>query len=336
MLRKRIKVWILIVLVLCAMSIFSTFALAQEKKPIIGFAQDTLNQPWRNYQAVSVETALKGYGIDVIITDGLGRAEKQISNIEDMIIRGLDILICSPKEEGALTAIIEEVYNSGIPVVLIDRGITGSGYTTFVHADNFAISAMVADYMAEKFTQKYGEPKGNVVIIEGVPGSTTSVERDKGFKSRIAEKYPEIKVIASQPADYRRDKAMTLMEDYLQSFDQIDAVYTYADESTMGAIYAIENAGRRDEMLICSVNGTMEGLKAIIDGRMDCSPLYTNAAGPGVDFAMKILAGEKVPKTILLKPLMIDETNAKDLYNAEVYSPDPIPLSEQEYTVVEE
>jgi len=334
---KRIKFWILIILIsLFATSIFSTFVLAQEKKPIIGFAQDTLNQPWRNYQAVSVETALKGYGIDVIITDGLGRAEKQISNIEDMITRGLDLLICSPKEEGALTMIIEEVYNSGIPVVLIDRGITGSGYTTFVHADNFAISSMVADYIAEKFTQKYGEPKGNVVIIEGVPGSTTSVERDKGFKSRIAEKYPDIKIIASQPADYRRDKAMTLMEDYLQSFDHIDAVYTYADESTMGAIYAVENAGRRDEMLICSVNGTMEGVKAIMDGRMDCSPLYTNAAGPGVDLAMKILAGEEVPKHILLKPIMINETNAEDFYVEGIYSPDPIPLSKQEYSIVEE
>ncbi len=306
------------------------------KQYFIGFAQDTLNQPWRNYQAVSVEKALKEMGVRTLVTDGQGRAEKQISNIEDMVTQGLDLLMLSPKEEGALTPIVERVYNSGIPVVLIDRGIKGSGYTSFIHADNFAIASMVADYIAKKLTAKYGEPRGKIVVIEGVPGSTTAVERNEGFRKRIAEKYPKMEIIASQPADYRRDLAMSVMEDYLQAFPQIDAVFTHADESTMGAIYAIEAAGRRKEMLITSVNGTMEGIKAIIDGRMDCSPLYTNASGPGVAFAMKILKGEKVPKHVLLKPLMIDETNAKDFYVEGQYSPDPIPLEKQEYTIVEE
>lgn len=338
--RKNATRVALVITLLLAMLPFGAFAAGEaetggDEGYRIGFAQDTLNQPWRNNQAVSVEKALAGYDIEAIITDGQGRAEKQISNIEDMIAQGLDLLIVSPAQEGALTPIVERVHAEGTPVVLIDRGIAGDGYTTFVHADNYAISSMVADYIAEKLTEKYGEPRGNIVVIEGVPGSTTAVQRNDGFRDRIAELYPNMKIIASQPADYRRDLALSVMEDYLQTFDQIDAVFTHADEMTMGAVYAIENADRRDEILITSVNGTTEAIQAILDGRMDCTPLYTNAAGPGVDLAMKILAGEEVPKHIVLKPLMIDETNAAEFFMEDTYSPDPIPLEEQEYIVVE-
>ncbi|NQT58779.1 MAG: substrate-binding domain-containing protein [Bacteroidetes bacterium] len=338
---RNLIVLLVVFMVIIATGLFAAGE-AEQAKPtspeeaFVTFAQDTLNQPWRNYQAQCVEEELIKNGLDPHITDGQGSAERQIANIEDMLVQGLNLLITSPAQEGALTPIVEEVYNSGIPVVLIDRGIHGDGYTTFVHADNYAISAMVADYIAQKMTVKYGEPKGKVVVIEGVPGSTTAVQRDDGFRKTLAERYPKIEIIASQPANYRRDLAMAVMEDYLEAYDQIDAVFTHADEMTMGALYAIENVGRRDEILITSVNGTMEAIKAIMDGRMDCTPLYTNASGPGVEFAMKILNGEDVPKHIVLDPLMIDETNAADFYVEGRYSPDPISLSEQSYTIVED
>lgn len=340
---KNVKALLMIVLVLClGVALFAQGgreAAPKADRPIaqmkVGFAQDTLNQPWRNYQAVCVTEELAKHGITALVTDGQGRAEQQIANIEDMLVQGLDLLMASPAQEGALTPVVQEAFNSGTPVVLIDRGIQGKGYTSFVHADNFAIASMVADYIADRMVQRYGEARGNIVVIEGVPGSTTAVERDKGFRDRIAEKYPKLKIIASQPGNYRRDLAMSIMEDYLQAYDQIDAVFTHADESTMGAVYAIEAAGRRNEIVITSVNGTMEAIKAIMDGRMDCTPLYTNASGPGVEFAIKILQGEKVPKHVVLDPVMINEKNAKDFYVEGRYSPDPIPLANQTYRIVE-
>jgi ribose transport system substrate-binding protein len=300
----------------------------------VGFAQDTLNQPWRNYQAECVKRVFAEYGITCEVTDGQGKSEQQISNIEDMIVNGLDILVVSPAQEGALTPVVEQVYNSGIPVVCIDRGITSDAYTCFVHADNKLIGAMAADFIAEKLTEKYGEPKGNIVVLEGVPGSTTAVQRDEGFRARITEKYPNLNIIASQPADYRRDKAMTVMEDFLQAYDVIDAVFTHADEMTMGAIAAIENADRRDEMLITSVNGTMEAIQAIMDGRMDCTVLYSNCSGPGVEFAVKILLGEEVPKDVVIDPIMIHASNAADYYVDGIYSPDPISLEDSSYQII--
>lgn len=297
----------------------------------VGFAQDTLNQPWRSNQAKNVKDEFSKNGLDAVITDGQGKAEQQVANIEDMLVQGLDLLVVSPAQAGALTPVVKEVYEKGIPVVCVDRCIDSTDYTTFVHADNYAIAALVADYIAEKMTAKYGSAKGNIVVLEGVPGSTTSVQRSEGFLNRIKEKYPELVILASQPANYRRDTAMAVMEDFLQAYDNIDVVFTFADESTMGAITAIENADRRAEILITSVNGTTEGIKAIIDGRMDCSVLYTNASGPGVELAMKILRGESVPKNIVINPVMINEKNAKDFFVDGTYSPDPMPLVEGTY-----
>lgn len=321
---KAVKAVMLLTLSLCVLA--GTFAQAPlvAKKPFFaGFAQDTLNQPWRNYQAVCVERELKKVaGVKVIITDGTGKAEKQISNVEDMIARGLDILLISPAQEGALTPIVSQVYKSGIPVVLVDRGITSQDYTCFVKGDNVKTGAMAADYIAAQMTAKYGSPKGNLVVIEGVPGSTTSVERDKGLKTRLAQAYPNIKILASQPADYRRDKAMQVMEDFLQTFPKIDAVFTYADESTMGAIFAIENAKRRSEMIIGSVNATTEAIKAIMDGRMDFSVLYSNCAAKGVEMAVRIMNGETVPKVIVVDPVNVTKENAKSYYKEGTYSAD--------------
>lgn len=301
----------------------------------VGFAQDTLNQPWRSYQADCVVSEFEKYGIICEVTDGGGSSETQIANIEDMVSGGLDLLVVSPAQEAALTSVVSQVYQQGIPVVCIDRGITNEDFTTYVHADNYAIGAMVADWVAEKMTEKYGEPTGKVVVLEGVAGATTTVQRNDGFTERLESEYPDIEIIASQPADFNRATAMTVMEDFLQAYDDIDVVFTHADESTMGAIQAIENAGRRDEMLITSVNGTTEGIKAIIDGRMDMTVMYTNASGPGVEMAVKILQGEEVPKDITIDPIVIDSTNAEEYYSADIYSPDPMSLEDSTYEVTE-
>ena len=244
---------------------------------------------------------------------------------------GLDLLMVSPAQEAALTPAVSAAYQAGIPVVCIDRGITSNDFSCYVHADNYAIGGMVADWVAEKLTGKYGEAKGNVVVLEGVAGATTTVQRGTGFTERLKEAYPNIEIIASQPADFNRATAMTIMEDFLQTYDNIDIVFTHADESTMGAILAIENSGRRDELLICSVNGTTEGIEAILNGRMDMTVMYTNASGPGVEMALKILNGESVPRNITIDPLVIDTGNAQEYYTEGTYSPDPISLEDSTY-----
>ena len=125
----------------------------------VGFAQDTLNQPWRSNQADCVVSEFAKYGITCTVTDGQGSAETQTANIEDMVAGGLDLLMVSPAQEAALTPAVSAAYQAGIPVVCIDRGITSNDFSCYVHADNYAIGGMVADWVAEKLTEKYGEAK---------------------------------------------------------------------------------------------------------------------------------------------------------------------------------
>ena len=179
---------VIAIIALCAVNVFAGAKKEEGAKQkainemVVGFAQDTLNQPWRNYQATCVQKEVEKAGAKAMVTDGGGQAQTQIKNIEDMLVKGLDLLMASPLSEGPLTQVVSQAYKSGVPVVLIDRGITTKDYTCFVHTDNFALASMNADYIAERLKAKYGSAKGNVVVVEGVPGSTTAVERGDGFK----------------------------------------------------------------------------------------------------------------------------------------------------------
>ena len=296
------------------------------------FTQDRLDQIWRAYQAESVRVMGEAYGMNIEIIDGMGSAEGQIAAIEDVVAAGVDLLIVSPFQEAALSPTIAAVYAQGIPVILIDRGMTTDGFTSYISADNVLIGKMIADFIADAMMERHGEIRGNIAILDGVPGATSTVQRNEGFRARLQE-YPGLVVIADQPAHFRRDTAMSVMEDFLVTHDNIDVVFTLADESTMGAIMAIEAAGRRDEILIVSVNGTMEGIEAIINGRLDLTILYTNAAGPGVEFAVKYLRGEPIPRRVIIDPIAIDITNAHEFFVEGRYSPDPMRLAESDYEI---
>jgi ABC-type sugar transport system substrate-binding protein len=318
-----VKNFIVVSLFISLFLCISGFGQAKTKTFFVAFCQDNLNNPWRAYQAACVERELKKHpNIKYIVTDGQGRSDIQISNIEDVVTKGIDLLITSPIQEAALTPVVREVYKSGIPVVLVDRGVIGSDYTCWVMNDCYNISAALADDVAAMLTKKYGSPTGTVVEIEGVPGSTSGIDRKQGFDDRIRKKYPNIKVLASQPGNYRRDKAMTIMEDYLQTFPKIDVAYVQSDEMAMGAIAAIEHANRRKEIYITSINGVMEAIEAITKDRMDVSAFCSNCGTLGAKAALDILNHKKAPKQIMTEFYLINKTNAAKLYDKNRYSPE--------------
>lgn len=297
-----------------------------KKQFVVGWSTDTVAQPWRAYltETVKNQWATKHPEVKLIVTDAQGKTEKQISDLEDLAAQKVDLIMVSPKEEKGLTATVKKINDSGIPVVLVDRGVEGEDFTARVKVDNVELGRMVAEYMAKKLNGK-----GNVVIIEGVPGASTVLESQQGFVETM-KKYPDIKILASQPADYRRDKAMQVMENYLQAYPKIDGVYTHADEMTMGALLAAKNAGREKEIIWGSINSTMELIKEIKDGNIvGATPLRSNTAKQGVEIAWKILNGEKVPKVTVVPGFMVDETNAAKVYDANRYSLDPWPPDEQ-------
>jgi ribose transport system substrate-binding protein len=150
--------------------------------------------------------------------------------------------------------------------VNVDREFTDeAAYRTLITGDNYGIGIQAGNYFADEL-----DCKGNVVEIQGIAGISVTEQRSDGFRDAIKRRCGSgIKIIASQPADFVPDKGLSVMENILQSEDDIDAVYTHDDDMAEGVVSAIENAGREDEMFLTGAGGS----KAAMD-RIEAGGLY--------------------------------------------------------------
>ncbi|MDP2338582.1 MAG: substrate-binding domain-containing protein, partial [Bacteroidota bacterium] len=145
--------------------------------------------------------------IELKIKDAEDNNANQIRQIEEFIAEGVDLLIVSPNESEPLTTIIEKVFNSGIPVILVDRLINSEAYTAYIGGNNYEIGEEAGKYAARLL-----KGKGKIVEITGLEGSSPAVEREKGFKD-VLQKYPQIKIIKSVSGDWNYSKARTVMQE---------------------------------------------------------------------------------------------------------------------------
>ncbi len=279
----------------------------QKPKYIFGFSQCTFEDPWRVNMNREMEEAVKNHPeIKLIIANGENRNAKQIADVENFIVMGVDLLIISPREAAPLTPVVEKAYDAGIPVIVLDRRVLTDKYTMFIGASNLEIGREAGKYVAERLGGK-----GNIVEIEGILGATPTQERSQGFHE-IIDQYPELKVIYKQPGDYKRSPARQVMENALQAFEKIDAVYAHNDEMMIGAYLAAKAVGREKEMLFVGIDGQYEAVKMIRQGLLDATFVYPNGSKEAIEYGLKILRGEKVPKELILSTLRVTKDEALD------------------------
>jgi ribose transport system substrate-binding protein len=279
---------------------------AAGKKINIGFSQGTVNHPWR----VAMVEGNKKYAaeklpdVNLTITDGQNKASKQVSDVEDLIAQKIEVLMISPLTEDALTPIVKKAMDAGIKVVTMDRKVN-TPVTVHVGANNIPIGQGAADFLNEKLGGK-----GSIIEIQGTAGASATNDRDKGFRDQLA-KYPGMKIVADQTGDFLREPAMKFMEDMLQRFGpgQIQAVYAHNDEMALGAVKALEAAGRLKEVLVIGVDGENVAFDAIKQGKMAASFIYPYVAPEGIEYAYKLAKGEQVPKEVELKSTRVDASN---------------------------
>jgi len=272
---------------------------------LVGFSQCTFEDPWRIHMNNEMKAAAAKYPqISLMIANGENRNAKQIADVENFIVRGVDAIIISPREAAPLTEVVAKAYKRGIPVVVLDRKVLGDDYTCFIGASNIKIGRAAGEYMAEKLGGK-----GRVVEIQGILGATATIERHKGFHDVIA-RHPGIKVIYDQPGDYKRSPAKSIMDNALQSFDRIDAVYAHNDEMAIGAFLAAQAVGRQKEMIFVGIDGQGEAVSMIRQGDLDATFVYPTGAEKAVEMTMKALSGEEAPKEIILDTIRITRDEA--------------------------
>ncbi len=283
-------------------------------KYVIGMSQCNLGEPWRVAMNDQIAAAAAEYPMfEVIYADAAQDNSKQIADIQNFIQSGVDLIIASPNESMPLTNVIQEAYNEGIPVILLDRNIEDDSYTQFIGADNVAIGKMIGEYVADTLLPD----GGNVCMIRGLEGTTGTYDRDSGFREGIA-KNPAVTIIDENNADWLREKAITVADEMLQRNPEIDIIYAHNDPMAEGAYISAENAGRTEEIMFIGVDGLPTpdgGIKSVIDGRLSVSAIYPTGGKEAIESAYKLLVeAQPLEKTIILDSEIIIPETAQEIY----------------------
>lgn len=291
---------------------------ADGKKLKIGIANSILSIDFFVALKQGVEQGAINNGFESISTNANGDAAKQLADIEDLIQKGVDAIIVNPQDVDAIVPAIEKANQKNIPVITLDRGASSGNLLSFLETDNVEMGRKAADYIAEKLKEKYGEYKGNAVELQGLLGTTAAQDRGKGFNEQLEKKYPNIKVIARQAADFNQEKALNVMTNILQAQQNIDAVFGHNDDNTVGAANAIDQAGRfkpiedKDHIVIVGIDGTRQAIQGIKDGRIDAtiSQVPIEMGMMAVDFVKQSLIDKKeIEKHIYTRNFLVTKEN---------------------------
>jgi len=290
--------------------------LKQKDRYKVGFAQMESNNPWRIAETKSFKDSAESCNWDLIATDAAGSAAKQVADVDSMIAQGIDVLFLPPREEKPLIPAVKKAKAAGIPTFLVDRSVdenaakAGEDYISFLGSDFVDQGRRVADWVIENFE---GD-KGVIVELEGTTGSSPANDRKSGFDDRIAED-DRFEIVASQSGDFARDQGRQVMETLLQANPDVNIVYAHNDEMAIGAIQALELAGRKPgkDVMIVSIDGTRDALQAISDGKMGVTVESSPFFGPlACEVMERYASGEKIEPWVQVKDRVFTVENAAD------------------------
>src|SRR6202140_5583575 len=249
------------------------------------------------------------------MNDANSSASKQVADIQSMIAQHVDLIVFPPREEKPLAPIVLQAKKAGIPVILVDRNVdqsvakAGQDYITFIGSDFIDQGQRAADWLI-----KATGGKAKIIELEGSTGASAANDRKKGFDDVIA-KNPGMQIVASQSGDFARDKGRQVMKTLLQAHPDVTAVYAHNDEMALGAISALEAAGKKPgkDVTVVSIDGEKDGVQAIVDGKMgvsvECNPRLGTKAFEAIEAYAK---GEKIPEWIKSDDHLFDDSNAKE------------------------
>ena len=303
----KINQWILTFLCLI-MLLLCDSCTHKEHQFFIGVSQCSEDE-WRGQMNKEIKREVLFYpGTQLEIRTAKDNNLHQIEDIKYFIHKKVDLLIVAPNEADAITPVIEQAFDAGIPVVLVDRKIRSNKYTAYVGANNYEIGKQVGNYIINRL-----HGKGNIIEITGLHGSTPAVERHKGMMESL-KNAPEIKIIASADAGWFKDKAENLLDSILAHHTDIDLVFAQNDRMAIGAFQAAAAQGREKDILfvgIDAVAGKGFGIESVAGGEMDATFIYPTGGDNVVQTAMAILQGKPYDKEINLSTALVDKSNAR-------------------------
>lgn len=273
---------------------------ADKEGSTIGLVISTLNNPFFVDLKAGAQAKADELGAKLVTLDSQDDAATEMSNVEDLITQGVDIIMINPTNSDSVGNAVTQANKAGIPVITLDRKANSGDVAAHIASDNVAGGKMAGEFIIDKLGGK-----GNVVELEGIPGASAAVERGEGFHSAISKS--KIKVIAKQTANFDRAKGLSVMENILQSQPKIDAVFAHNDEMALGALEAIKASGRK--IMVVGFDATSDAVAAVKAGDMAATvqQLPKEIGSKGVDTALKIIGKEKVDKYIPVELVLVKQ-----------------------------
>ncbi len=281
------------------------------KKLVVGFSQIGAESAWRTANTQSIQDEAKKRGIDLKFSDAQQKQENQIKALRSFIAQKVDVIAFSPVVETGWEDVLREAKEANIPVIVSDRrpDVPEDLYVTFIGADFIEEGRMAAEWLAKKMNGK-----ATIAELTGTPGSAPANDRKKGFTDELA-KSPDMKIVFSQTGEFTRAKGKEVMEALLKSPTgaQINALYAHNDDMALGAIQAIEEAGKKPgkDIVIVSIDGVRGAFEAMIAGKLNCTVECNPLLGPPLFDAIEaVMAKKELPKRTIIKDGIFDESVA--------------------------
>lgn len=261
-----------------------------DKKIVVGMTLYSLKNEFTVRLSNAAKKKAEELGVELKIYDGNYDPNTQINQVETMISDGVDAIILNPQDAKACAVAVDKAAAANIPVIGVNTRVDSDKLTSYVGSKDVFAGELEMQAIVDKIGGK-----GNIVILDGPLGQSAQLERSQGIQN-ILKKYPDIKVLAEKTANWSRSEAMTVMENWLQAFDKIDAVVGENDEMALGARQAIE--AKKLDIPTIGVDGITDALNAVEKGTLIAS-IFQDGAGQGskaLEVAVAKAKGENVEK----------------------------------------
>ncbi|KAA5541280.1 hybrid sensor histidine kinase/response regulator transcription factor [Adhaeribacter rhizoryzae] len=281
----------------------------EEPTYTIGFSQCTGNDVWRQDMLRGMQRELAFHpNTRLLYLDAEGNSQTQINQIKELIRAKPDLLIVSPNEAEPITPIVEEVYQKGIPVVVVDRKTASSFYTAYVGGNNYEVGKTAGQYIGAAL-----QGRGQVLEITGLPKSSPTVERHRGFSEAIS-KYPGITIIKTFPGDWEKNIAKARLQKNIADLPTVDLVFAHNDQMALGAHEVFKEKGLLGKTKFIGIDGLagpLGGIQMVNDGILNATMLYPTGGEEAIRTAMQILLKKPFNKENILSTAVIDSSNAR-------------------------
>ncbi|CAH8190864.1 MULTISPECIES: ribose ABC transporter substrate-binding protein RbsB [Vibrio] len=269
----------------------TTVSVSAQAQDTMAIVLSTLNNPFFVTMKDGAEAKAKELGYELIVLDSQNDPSKELSNVEDLTVRGVKAILINPTDSDAVSNAIRMANRAKVPVLTLDRGASRGDVVSHIASDNVVGGEMAGHFIMEKVGEK-----AKVIQLEGIAGTSAARERGEGFMNAVNGS--EMQLLASQPADFDRTKGLNVMENLLAANPDVQAVFAQNDEMALGALRAVQASGK--DVMIVGFDGTDDGIAAVERGQLAATvaqqPDMIGALG--IETAAKVLKGESVDEYI--------------------------------------